>query len=81
MCGEVTFKDGRVEQANFHNYRVRRMNEIPIIDIHVVESREAPGGMGEAGTSAVAPALTNAIYAATGTHVRKLPVANQAKHR
>jgi isoquinoline 1-oxidoreductase beta subunit len=55
------------------------MNETPIIDIHLVESREAPGGMGEPGTSALAPAVTNAIFAATGTRVRKLPVANQAK--
>jgi isoquinoline 1-oxidoreductase beta subunit len=80
LYGEVTFKNGRVEQTNFHNYRVLRMNEIPIIDIHLVESRETPGGMGEPGTSALAPAVTNAIYAATGTRVRKLPVADQAKH-
>jgi CO/xanthine dehydrogenase Mo-binding subunit len=56
------------------------MNETPIIDIHLVESRETPGGMGEPATSALAPAVTNAIYAATGTRVRKLPVADQAKH-
>jgi isoquinoline 1-oxidoreductase subunit beta len=80
LYGEITLKDGRVEQANFHNYRVLRMNEIPIIDIHLVESRENPGGMGEPGTSALAPAVTNAIYAVTGTRVRKLPVADQAKH-
>jgi isoquinoline 1-oxidoreductase beta subunit len=55
------------------------MNERPMIDIHLVESRENPGGMGEPGTSALAPAVTNAIYAATGTRVRKLPVADQAK--
>jgi isoquinoline 1-oxidoreductase subunit beta len=80
LYGEVSLKEGRVEQANFHNYRVLRMNEIPIIDIHLVESRETPGGMGEPGTSALAPAVTNAIYAATGTRLRKLPVADQANH-
>jgi CO/xanthine dehydrogenase Mo-binding subunit len=80
LYGEVTFKDGRVEQANFHNYRVVRMNEAPLIETYIVQSREAPGGMGEPGTCAVMPALTNAIYAATGTRVRKLPVADQARH-
>jgi CO/xanthine dehydrogenase Mo-binding subunit len=79
LYGEVTFKDGRVEQANFHNYRVLRMNETPIIDIHIVPSRETPGGMGETGTSALAPVVTNAIYAATGKRVRTLPVADQAR--
>ncbi len=79
LYGEVTFKDGRVDQANFHNYRVLRMGETPIIDIHIVPSRETPGGMGEPGTSALAPAVTNAIYAATGKRVRTLPVADQAR--
>jgi isoquinoline 1-oxidoreductase beta subunit len=79
LYGEVTFKNGRVEQSNFHNYRVLRINETPIIDVHIVKSSEAPGGMGEPGTSALAPAVTNAIYAATGTRIRKLPVGDQAK--
>ncbi|HSC97613.1 MAG TPA: molybdopterin cofactor-binding domain-containing protein, partial [Casimicrobiaceae bacterium] len=79
LYGEVTFKNGRVEQSNFHDYRVLRINEVPTIDVHIVESREAPGGMGECGTSCIAPALTNAIYAATGTRIRKLPIADQAK--
>ena len=52
----------------------------PAIEVYIVNSLEPPGGMGEAGTSALAPAVTNAIYAATGTRVRKLPVADQAKH-
>jgi isoquinoline 1-oxidoreductase beta subunit len=55
-----------------------RMNEAPAIEVYIVESGEAPGGMGEAGTSAIAPAVTNAIFAATGKRIRKLPVANQA---
>ncbi|MCU1376815.1 MAG: tat (twin-arginine translocation) pathway signal sequence domain protein [Actinomycetia bacterium] len=80
LYGEVTLKNGRVEQANFNNCRVLRMNEMPTIEIHLVASRETPGGMGEPGTSALAPAVTNAIYAATGARVRKLPVADQARH-
>jgi isoquinoline 1-oxidoreductase beta subunit len=54
------------------------MNEAPAIEVYIVNSGEAPGGMGEAGTSAAPPALTNAIFAATGKRIRKLPVANQA---
>jgi isoquinoline 1-oxidoreductase beta subunit len=54
------------------------MNEAPAIEVYIVASGEAPGGMGEAGTSAIAPAVTNAIFAATGKRIRKLPVANQA---
>jgi isoquinoline 1-oxidoreductase beta subunit len=74
LHGAITLKDGRVEQSNFHDYRVVRMKEAPIVEIHIVKSSEAPGGMGEPGTSALAPAVTNAIYAATGKRVRKLPV-------
>ena len=74
LYGEITFKDGRVEQSNFHDYKALRINEAPLIDIHIVKSAEAPGGMGEPGTSALAPAVTNAIFAATGKRVRKLPV-------
>ncbi len=79
LYGEITFKNGRVEQSNFHDYRVLRMNEIPRIETYTVDSRETPGGMGECGTSCIAPAITNAIYAATGTRIRKLPIADQAK--
>jgi isoquinoline 1-oxidoreductase beta subunit len=75
LYGNITFKDGRVEQTNFHDYRVLRMNETPVIETHIVSSNEAPGGMGEPGTSAVMPALANAVYAATGQRVRKLPIA------
>src|SRR5438874_7992202 len=80
LHGEITLKGGRVEQSNFHDYPMLRMNETPAIEVYIVKSAEPPGGMGEAGTSAIAPAVTNAIYAATGTRVRKLPVADQAKH-
>ena len=77
LYGEITLKDGRVEQSNFHDYRVLRINESPVIEVYLVGSSEAPGGIGEPGCSCVMPALTNAVFAATGKRVRKLPVANQ----
>src|SRR5438132_7494036 len=74
LWGEVTLKNGRVEQSNFHNYRVLRMNEAPQIEVHLVRNGEAPGGIGEPGTAVTAAALNNAIYAATGKRLRKLPL-------
>jgi len=74
LWGEVTLKNGRVEQSNFHNYRVLRMNEAPQIEVHLVRNGEAPGGIGEPGTAVTAAALSNAIYAATGKRLRKLPL-------
>jgi len=74
LFSEITLKDGRVEQANFNNYRMLRINEVPAIDVHLVKSTAAPGGIGESGTSAMAPAVFNAIFAATGKRLRKLPV-------
>jgi isoquinoline 1-oxidoreductase subunit beta len=74
LYGEITLKDGRVEQTNFDTYQVLRMNEAPAIEVYIVQSFEPPGGMGEAGTSAIVPAVTNAIFAATGKRLRKLPV-------
>ena len=79
LYGEITIKDGRVEQTNFGDYRVLRIHEAPQIDVALVKSLEAPGGIGEPGTSCVMPALTNAIFAATGKRIRKLPVANQMR--
>ena len=78
LHGEITIKDGRVEQTNFGDYRVMRINEAPLIDVHLVKSVEAPGGIGEPGTSCVMPALTNAIFAASGKRIRRLPVGQQA---
>jgi len=74
LYGEITLKDGRVEQSNFHNYQVLRINEAPAVEVYIVQNTEAPGGMGEAGTSLIVPAVTNAIFAATGKRLRKLPV-------
>jgi isoquinoline 1-oxidoreductase beta subunit len=74
LYGEITLKDGRVEQTNFDTYQVLRINEAPAIEVHIVQSFEPPGGMGEPGTSAIAPAVTNAVFAATGKRLRKLPI-------
>ena len=74
LWGEITLKNGRVEQSNFHDYRVLRMNETPPIEVHLIRNLEAPGGMGEPGTAATAPALANAVFAATGKRIRQLPL-------
>jgi len=74
LYGEITFKDGKVEQSNFHDYPVLRMNEMPRVEVHIVPSTEAPGGVGEPGLPPLAPAVVNAIYAATGKRLRKLPL-------
>ena len=74
LYGEITLKDGRVQQSNFHNHRVLRMNEAPAIEVHIVRNSESPGGMGEPGTSAIVPAIVNAVFAATGKRLRKLPI-------
>ena len=73
LFGKITLKDGRVEQSNFDTYRALRMSETPPIEMHIVRNTEAPGGMGEPGTSAIVPAVVNAIFAATGRRLRKLP--------
>jgi isoquinoline 1-oxidoreductase beta subunit len=74
LHGQITLKDGRVEQTNFDTYRMLRINEAPAIEVYIVRNLEQPGGMGEAGTSAVVPAVANAIFAATGKRFRKLPI-------
>jgi isoquinoline 1-oxidoreductase beta subunit len=74
LYGEITLKDGRVEQANFDNYQMLRINEAPAIEVHVIKSSEPPGGMGEAGTSGIVPAVANAVFAATGKRLRKMPI-------
>lgn len=74
LHGRITLENGRVQQSNFHDYRVVRMDETPRIDVHVVRNAEAPGGIGEPGTVSVQPAVCNAIYAATGVHLTRMPI-------
>jgi isoquinoline 1-oxidoreductase beta subunit len=73
LYGRITFKDGRVEQGNFHDYPMLRMSEMPRVEVHILPSTEAPGGIGEPGTPPIAPAVANAIFAATGKRLRALP--------
>jgi isoquinoline 1-oxidoreductase beta subunit len=74
LYGEITIDKGRVQQSNFHDYRMLRIDQAPKIEVHVVKSGEAPGGIGEAGVTAAPPALRNAIFAATGVALRRLPI-------
>lgn len=75
LFNEITVREGRVEQTNFHDYRQLRISDAPPVETYIVESREAPGGVGEAGTAMIAPALVNALAAANGTRIRRLPLA------
>jgi isoquinoline 1-oxidoreductase beta subunit len=79
LWGEITFKNGRVEQNNFNDYRVLRINEAPVIEVHLVTSTEAPGGIGEPGTIGIAPAVANAVFALSGKRLRKLPIKDQLR--
>jgi isoquinoline 1-oxidoreductase beta subunit len=74
LYGEITFTDGKVDQSNFHDYQILRLNEAPEIQVTIVNSGAQMGGAGEPGTPPIAPAVTNAIYAATGKRIRKLPI-------
>ncbi|HEU4780842.1 MAG TPA: molybdopterin cofactor-binding domain-containing protein, partial [Steroidobacteraceae bacterium] len=78
MWGEINIQNGRVKQTNFHDYRVARMTDAPRIDSYVIDSGEAPGGIGEPATALVAPAVCNAIYTAIGRRIRSLPL---SRHR
>ncbi|MBV9907598.1 MAG: xanthine dehydrogenase family protein molybdopterin-binding subunit, partial [Hyphomicrobiales bacterium] len=74
LYGEITFDKGRVQQSNFNNYRMLRMDETPPIEVHLVESSEKPGGLGETGTASAFPAIANAVFAASGKRFRRLPL-------
>ena len=73
LFGEITMKDGVIEQSNFHDYPVVRMNESPEIDITLVANGDKPGGIGEPGTALIGPAIGNALFALTGKRLRKMP--------
>ncbi|HUQ28723.1 MAG TPA: xanthine dehydrogenase family protein molybdopterin-binding subunit [Usitatibacter sp.] len=77
LYSQITFKDGQVEQSNFHNYRVLRMNEMPVVEVHLVAGGDKPTGVGEPGTPPIAPAVANALFALTGKRARTLPLASQ----
>jgi isoquinoline 1-oxidoreductase beta subunit len=79
LWGEITLDRGRVRETNFDRYRLMRLNEAPAIEVRLLESREAPGGVGEPSTSVVAPAVCNAIFAATGRRLRELPIGKALK--
>jgi isoquinoline 1-oxidoreductase beta subunit len=79
LWDEITIEKGRVQQTNFGDYRVMRMNEAPTVEVYIVNSHDEPGGIGEPGTSGIAPAIANAVFAATGKRVRKLPIGEQLK--
>jgi len=74
LHGRITLKDGAVEQSNFHDYLLLRINEMPKVEVHIVPSEAAPTGVGEPGVPPCAPAVANALYAATGKRIRRLPI-------
>ena len=76
LWGDATVRDGRIEQSNFHDYRVLRLNETPTIEGYMVPSTASPTGIGEPPTAIAPPALANAVFAATGVRVRRLPIAH-----
>jgi len=77
LHGALTFKQGRVQESNFHDYPILRMNEMPQVDVHIMPSDESPKGVGEPGVPPIAPAVANAIFAATGKRIRRLPISGQ----
>jgi isoquinoline 1-oxidoreductase beta subunit len=79
LWGAITHDKGRVQQSNFGDYRVMRMNEAPVVEVHIIASTDEPGGIGEPGTAGIAPAVSNAVFAATGKRIRRLPIGEQLK--
>jgi isoquinoline 1-oxidoreductase beta subunit len=77
LHGAITFKDGRVEQSNFHDYPLLRLGEMPGVEVHIVESKEKSGGIGEPGVPPIAPAVANAVFALTGKRIRSLPMTQE----
>lgn len=78
LWGDITLRDGQVQQRNFNDYRVLRLNETPAIDVHLIQSDASPGGVGETGVPPIAPAVCNAIFAATGRRIRSLPISRHS---
>ena len=78
LYGGITLKDGLVEQSNFHDQQLLRINQMPRVEVHILPSAEKPTGIGEPGVPPLAPAVANAIASATGKRVRKLPIQTDA---
>jgi isoquinoline 1-oxidoreductase beta subunit len=74
LRGQITIDRGRVRESNFHQYEPLRLNEMPVVEVHIIPSTSAPGGIGEVSTPAIAPAVANAIFSATGQRIRRLPI-------
>jgi isoquinoline 1-oxidoreductase beta subunit len=74
LHSKLTLKDGAVVQSNYHDYQVLRLNEMPVVEVHIVPSSDKPGGIGEAGVPPTAPAVANAVFALTGQRLRELPL-------
>jgi isoquinoline 1-oxidoreductase beta subunit len=74
LHGEISIEDGRARQSNFDDYKLLRMAEMPKVEVHIVQSELAPSGVGEPGVPPIAPAVVNALFAATGKRIRKLPI-------
>jgi isoquinoline 1-oxidoreductase subunit beta len=74
LYGEITFEKGRVKQRNFHDYPMLRMNQMPVVEAHILHSTDKMGGVGEPGVPPIAPAVANAIFALTGKRIRQLPI-------
>jgi isoquinoline 1-oxidoreductase beta subunit len=74
LKAEATIKDGQVQQSNFHDYPLLQINEMPVVEVYIIESNERPTGIGEMGVPPIAPAVANAIFAATGKRVRHIPI-------
>jgi isoquinoline 1-oxidoreductase beta subunit len=79
LAGQVTLNDGRVEQSNFHDYPILRLSAMPRVEVHIVASTAPPTGVGEPGVPPIAPAVANALFAATGQRIRRLPFAGQLR--
>jgi isoquinoline 1-oxidoreductase beta subunit len=74
LKAEATLKAGRIQQSNFHDYPILQMNEMPVVEVYIVESDQRPSGMGEMGVPPIAPAVANAVFAATGKRIRHIPI-------